>query len=640
MCEERTQVHGGESRDGTETRSTGTTEQLLRDIVCGSRKKRLATALRVLNEKDRVNTELATVLDREYGDGRARAVLVSSAIGVGVDWLARSVVDRTDTETAGTSVYMLARKYMAEGTDDLERTTRRAIDTDRDRANEDLRMLFLDARETGNMTEIDVLQERFEAVNRENVHVFMNDELVFVLEHLSARIGDVIGGFAADDTCALEYAVRRCHRGILSQVAVDRVEAMVVELVARERDAGLTPAVDYVLGEDGDHGMLKDVVGADTMNMIVLVNNYRKNEVQDFIRSRGHDVEEGVIRWVVGKKKWNALSAMVESVEKRGKREGGVLDDETVRRLLEEGKGDVVRRLAECGYKVKASGREVRVMMVGDARLRNVVKEIGLRMHGADTIDAICRGCEWEVLEEVREKLVDKRELDRYVVEKDRRTRDKYADHVCGRGDIERLASLERKGARASSRGADEASGNGHREMVEYLFEREVMPSAEGVEAASRNGHTEIVRYLFERGMVPRDIDEMIDQASYNGYVDIVRYLVEEEGFEAKVKAAVYASYGGKKEMVEYLYERGVKASVAGANYACANGHKDVVRYLFSKGIRADVRGVDDACTNGHIDMVEYLYMESLKASIVGMNGACGAGHTDIVKYLVLKGVG
>ncbi len=169
-------------------------------------------------------------------------------------------------------------------------------------------------------------------------------------------------------------------------------------------------------------------------------------------------------------------------------------------------------------------------------------------------------------------------------------------------------ATLARRGARIDRVGT--AAGVGRVDLMEAMFDEDgaLQQQAEehelesAFELACKNGQTEAIRFLLEKNV---DVSSVLPGGGTGlhvaivpgegggapkGRLETVRFLIE-NGADQNVKhveynatAIAFASYNGRKEIVEYLLSQGATDVDVALNSAARQGHPEIVSMLMDAG--------------------------------------------------------
>jgi hypothetical protein len=120
--------------------------------------KAFIASLRMSNRRRECIQSLPYILENECF--KERSLLVSTAITLGMDWLAEAILDTVHPEDENACLYLLFKKYLLNDSDTLYRRIRNTISAQAyPLVHTGFKRFILDARDSGRMHEIETVQK-------------------------------------------------------------------------------------------------------------------------------------------------------------------------------------------------------------------------------------------------------------------------------------------------------------------------------------------------------------------------------------------------------------------------------------------------------------------------------------------------
>lgn len=231
------------------------TRYLQSRVVPAKHRDAFVAALRMENTRDECSGSLRELLDSRYHTSCEKAALVTAATVTGICWLADEILRTVEDVQAydACTVYLALKRCIAgDSCDQYWAVEDMAEKEDVDTA---LRRLCLDARDTGCMDEVDAVQDRLSIVDEGNIHVFMCDEMMFVLEHMYSKVEKHIRSHLAQETDTdrihrtVMLAIRGYHRPVLKCAPLRRILGVLYRILETHSRPGKRPRMgnEYVI---------------------------------------------------------------------------------------------------------------------------------------------------------------------------------------------------------------------------------------------------------------------------------------------------------------------------------------------------------------------------------------------------------
>lgn len=639
-----------------------------------------AAALEVANYGNLHCRELLNVIESVFQ--KEKYLLVVGFTVLGLDSLVKEILDSLSLSERSESPYLCIRQYLACYSEEACEHVRNILSC----AQDDVKRVLCDIKRNGNLHEIDTLQNEFGIVSRETLGFFMNEELVFVLEHLFYTIEQIIEEFLWCEE-NIVFLAEGCHFRILEKVPKNVLVRVLQKIVEKEGvSAHSVIIVDVLLDTCLDEGRLEDTLYGSSLEFVLSVRSGDIAGLRSFMRTHKESVDaRAILRWIGARRRWWAFEAVLEAI----KETSGELKDAGNASLYtnDANQMDVLLQFDRTGLRLGMDGGCLSENIM--CTIRSMQDTVYITRYHVKMIDALCRSKCWTLIERVRSRIPRKEVLDGYIISISNVSGQQYANEVCRYGDVRRVkrlfwsgaapcthgannacehghldivAFLLENGIRPNHLGANSACSEGHKELVVFLLASGIKPDGNGIRDACENGHTEIVQVLFENGLRPdQEGDNYISVYKHIEIVELLRkkgfvYSICDADFVCKSgdevlirhfveNCAVPSVHGANNacwyfanvRILRFLFERGIKPDTYGANGACSNGSVDAVAYLYERGIKPNTRGANNACKGGHMKVIEYLWKNQIFPDADGADYACENGHSAVIDYLLKK---
>jgi hypothetical protein len=433
-------------------------------------KKAFEAALNISNYKDEfVKDSLPDILKEETGKKR---LLLLATTAVGMDWLGKDILDSIGLDECCLDLYLLFRKYLCCNHSKADIKTKikdLIVKTNYEDMHHGFRLLLLYIKEKGNLNDIRTIQSKFNIIKRNNVRLFMNEELIFALEtllttdlgslfdnlgnedmHLYTNIyysntkvlsiGSLLNEFEWEDR-DIELLIRGYYINTLRKVPLDKLLGVVTRMLQEEGSMLCRiPTIDLIMKSEAPNGdEFIRAMDKECIEFITLVNDQdysagfiRKLFIGDrasslrrfFADNETYLYNEALLRWIIMDRRWSVLDVIINQVKRDNINDMVILDDGLFSYMA---KYNNIASLIDTGcFKLNVSISNTKRLL---RKLSSESFDSGILITKCDIeiLELACRNESLKcVVEQMRNMTSEKYEFDYYVASK--RPRGSFGD--------------------------------------------------------------------------------------------------------------------------------------------------------------------------------------------------------------------
>ena len=179
-------------------------------------------------------------------------------------------------------------------------------------------------------------------------------------------------------------------------------------------------------------------------------------------------------------------------------------------------------------------------------------------------------------------------------------------------------------------------ASKGDIDALEWLFYRGFGIGGDKVtRAAAREGHTNVLDWFHEHSVTQGFVPSVVTAAATGNQWDTVVWLCDHGCPPVDSTICALAVSFGRRDMLEYLYDRGCSWDATSCLYAAQRGHLDILQWLRARECPWDSRLCIDAVERGHLETLKWAITNGCPHSIVECRGRAVAwGWRPIVDWL------
>lgn len=195
--------------------------------------------------------------------------------------------------------------------------------------------------------------------------------------------------------------------------------------------------------------------------------------------------------------------------------------------------------------------------------------------------------------------------------------------------DLSLVKDLIRKGAKDFNGAMINSVEVGNEEFVDFFISKGANDFIRALEYAALSGNLNMVKKFSNYPIT----DTAIEWGIVSGNFDVVRILTEHVDMDVVLK---FASKYGKKEIVEWAYEKGARQLNGALNEASyvLQDRTEIIDFLINKGANQLVTALNLAAYAGNLENVKLLIQRGANDFSYAMKNAEKEGHFDVLYYL------